>query len=148
MPPVAPVRSASHGIEQMDHIQWEDVYHSPFTTVEDIPAELQVEFARATATVLNSAMTARRQGDEPNATRWLKCWRLFGQLMLWVPLRGGRRGHAILPARFAAFAQGDFKRLVDWCKRHQTTKRARAQLGLQRRARTEGGGHRQQTQAA
>ena len=131
MPPVAPVRSASHGIEQMDHIQWEDVYHSPFTTVEDIPAELQVEFARATATVLNSAMTARRQGDEPNATRWLKCWRLFGQLMLRVPPRGGRRGHAILPARFAAFAQGDFKRLVDWWEHDRAHHQPRGAVGRQ-----------------
>ena len=115
MPPVAPVRSASHGIEQMDHIRWEDVYHSPFTTVEDIPAELQVEFARATATVLNSAMTARRQGDEPNATRWLKCWRLFGQLMLRVPPRGGRRTENPRFELTCELLNGEFGRTAGSC---------------------------------
>ena len=76
--------------------------------------DVQVEFARATATVLGNAIGAIRQKQDEEATRWLKFWRLFGQLMLRAPVRGGRRGHAILPARFGAFAQGDFKRLVDW----------------------------------
>ena len=109
----------------MDHIPWDQVLFNPFTTVEDIPVELQVEVARATATVLSSAMAARRQGDEPNTARWLKFWRLFGQVMLRAPVRGGRRGHAILPARFAAFAQGDFKRLVDWWQNDRALLRPR-----------------------
>ena len=113
-PDVADERSASRGIEQMDHIPWERVLFNPFQTVEEIPWDLMAGQARAVATVLGAVKTARQARDRTAEVRWLKFWRLFGQIMLRVPPRGGRRGHGILPARFAALARGDFKLLVDW----------------------------------
>ena len=70
--------------------------------------------ACAVATVLGAVKPARQARDRTVEVRWLKFWRLFGQIMLRVPPHGGRRGHGILPARFAALAHGDFKLLVDW----------------------------------
>ena len=98
----------------MDHIPWERVLFNPFQTVEEIPWDLMAGQARAVATVLGAVKTARQARDRTAEVRWLKFWRLFGQIMLRVPPRGGRCGHGILPARFAALARGDFKLLVDW----------------------------------
>ena len=64
--------------------------------------------------VLKAALDANTAGDYITQVRWLKFWRLFGQIMLRNPPRGGRRGHNVLPARFAALSRGDFRVLVDW----------------------------------
>ena len=45
-PDVADERSASRGIEQMDHIPWERVLFNPFQTVEEIPWDLMAGQAR------------------------------------------------------------------------------------------------------
>jgi hypothetical protein len=114
MPPVAPARALSNGIEQMDHIPWERTLFNPFGTPEELPIDLEVEFCRAARTVIRGFLDAQAAGDETTQVRWLKFWRLFGQIMLRNPPRGGRRGYNVLPARFAAFSRGDFRVLVDW----------------------------------
>ena len=54
------------------------------------------------ATVLGEVKTVQQACDRTMEVRWLKFWRLFSQIMLRVPPCGGRRGHGILPAHFAA----------------------------------------------
>ena len=66
------------------------------------------------ATVLGAVKTVQQACDCTTEVCWLKFWCLFGQIMLRVLPRGGRRGHGILPACYAALAHGDFKLLVDW----------------------------------
>ena len=102
------------GIECIDGVPWDKVMHNPFSMVDDIPTELQQDWARVVGKVLRNAINAHMRDDRTVLTRWLKLWRMLGQLLLRIPPRGGQRGSRRIHARFKAIVRGDYRTLLAW----------------------------------
>ena len=112
---VAPVPGQWEAIDRYDVLS---CCLSPCTQLLDVPTELRVHWARATADVLGQVAAARAAGDAMLLERSLKWYLCYHAVLLRGPRRGTRGGGrmaGVVEGQFVRWREGERRQLlVEW----------------------------------
>ena len=107
----------------IDDTDLEHCIASPFGHYDDVPSRFSKAWASAIADVL---ATIRDADSDAQLDRGLKWLLLLHDILLRMPPRGGRRGRNALGQRFAAWADGDLEKLVQWWRQDRSAVKPRS----------------------
>ena len=111
LPAASTSRSHDSGWPAIDHLPLTACISSPFRHLDQVPQNLLEGWAEAVADVCEYVDVAATEDEKTRALKWFL---LLHDLLLRVPPRGGRRGHAAVAHRFAAWSEGNYAQLVRW----------------------------------
>ena len=105
------------GWDAIDDVSLHHCLQSPFVHFDDVPKAHVEAWAVATVDVLELLVHATTDVEVERGLKWLL---LMHDLLLRLPPRGGRRGHALVAHRFDAWRRGDMATLVRWWRQDRS----------------------------